>query len=130
MRQRPQALTFGWEMRNVTDRDEILEWIAPTSVRGGMRHANFTHAAVDKGDGARSRSDYPTVARDVAGSLEFDDPETLWGCHEDEFHEIDGQCWFEMRLAHVDDEAAVNRVWDFMRKNAAVFLARSEELYK
>ena len=70
------------------------------------------------------------VARDVAGSLKFDNPETVWGCYEDELVKIDGRWWFKDRVAHVDDEAAVNRVWDFMRKNAAVFLARSEELYE
>lgn len=110
--------------------DEILKWIVPTSVRGGTRHVNFNHAVVVEGDSARSRSDYATVARDVSGSLKFDNPETVWGCYEDEFHKIDGQWWFKARLARVDDEAAVSRVWDFMRKNAAVFLARSEELYK
>ena len=43
---------------------------------------------------------------------------------------IDGRWLFKTRVAHVDDEAAVNRVWDFMRKNASIFLKRSEELYK
>ena len=110
--------------------EEILKWVVPTSVRGGTRHVNFNHSVVVEGDRAHSRSDYATVARDVPGSLKFDNPETVWGRYEDEFQKIDGRWCFKARVAHVDDEAAVNRVWDFMRKNAAVFLARSDELYE
>lgn len=109
---------------------ELLEWIVPVSVRGGVRHVNFNIAIHVNGDRATAKSDFVTVARDATGVLKADSPEAVWGRYDDEFQKIDGAWRFVSRVDTLDNEEAAVRTWDRMRANAAVHVKRSADLYK
>ena len=116
--------------KKFTGTDEILRWIIPTSVRKGTKHIIFNIAIHVAGDRATSKSDFVTVARDSTGVLKVDNPESVWGRYEDTLKKIDGKWWFGDRVVTLDNDNAAITVWNWNRKNAAVYLSRSNDLYK
>lgn len=109
---------------------ELLDWIVPVTVRGGVRHVNFNIAIHIDGDKATAKSDFVTVARDVTGVLKADNPESVWGRYDDEFEKVNGKWRFVARVDTLDNDEAAVKIWDWMRKNAAVYIERSVDLYK
>jgi hypothetical protein len=107
----------------------ILDWIIPTSVRNGVRHVNFNIAIHVDGEAATAKSDFVTVARDVTGMLKVDNPESVWGRYDDTLAKIDGRWWFVDRVVTLDNPEMTVTVWNWMRKNAAVYVERSSDLY-
>jgi hypothetical protein len=109
---------------------EIGDWIIPTSVRRGTRHIVFNVDLQIEGDRATAKSDFITVPRDATGTFKVDSPESVWGRYDDAFERIDGSWCFRERVVTVDNETQMVAAWAWMRKNAAVYVERSEELYQ
>ena len=109
--------------------EEILKWIVPTSIRKGVKHINFNIAIHVNGDNATAKSDFVTVARDAAGILKVDNPESVWGRYDDVLKRIGGKWWFIDRVVTLDNDEAAIRAWNWNRKNAGVYLARKPDLY-
>ena len=101
----------------------------PTSIRKGVKHINFNIAIRVDGDNATAKSDFVTVARDAAGVLKVDNPESVWGRYDDVLKRIDGKWWFIDRVVTLDNDEAAIRAWNWNRKNAEVYLARKSDLY-